>query len=101
MPIFCDYFSDRQIFHWRRDITRGVEKLVGLKCSHSNASCFEIINFIADHNLSYLDPEYDFWKFSFPDFSMVKPLYLVWQDGMQNTEFTTDKLFQKTNFRTR
>ena len=50
-----------------------------------------MINFIADHNLSYMDPEYDFLKFSFPDFSMAKRLYLVWQGGMQNSEFTTDK----------
>ena len=91
MPIFCDYFSDRQIFHWRRDITRGVEKLVGLKCRHPNTDRFEMINSFADHNLSYLDSEYDFLKFSFPDFSKVKRLYLVWQGGMQNTEFTTDK----------
>ena len=85
MPIFCDYFSDRQIFHWRRDITRGVEQLAGTKLLR------EIINPIAFRNLSYLDSEYDFWKFSFTDFSMVERLYLVWQGGMQNSGFTIDK----------
>ena len=85
MPIFCDYFSDRQIFHWRRDITRGVEQLAGTKLLR------EIINPIAFRNLSYLDSEYDFWKFSLPDFSIVERLYLVWRDGMQNSEYTTDR----------
>lgn len=62
MPMFCDYFSDRSIFHWRRDITRGVEQLAGMKICYPTH--FQIINPIAFRNLSYLDPEYDFWKFS-------------------------------------
>ena len=62
MPMFCDYFSDRSIFHWRRDITRGVEQLAGMKIRYPTH--FQIINPIAFHNLSYLDPEYDFWKYS-------------------------------------
>ena len=87
MPIFCDYFSDRPIFHWRRDITGGIEHFAGTNSSR------EIVNSMAFRNLSYLDPEYDFWKFSFWEFFFegFKNLFLVWQGGMQNSEFTTDK----------
>ena len=67
MPIFCDYFSDRQIFSLRRDITRGVEKLVGtrLRCPRPGCQgdCFMIVNPFAHRNLSYLDREYDFLKY--------------------------------------
>ena len=72
MPIFCDYFSDRQIFSFRRDITRGVENLVGarLRCPRPGCprpgcqgDCFMIVNPFAHRNLSYLDREYDFLKY--------------------------------------
>ena len=73
MTIFCDYFSDRQIFSWRRDITFGVEKIAGARriCSHvgCHGNCFTIINPFAYRNLSYLDREYDFLKYIYSIFT--------------------------------